>query len=229
MRNFRNLKILALIVSALFALEIILRTGTVLGSIFMIALPDQTFETDEGSINIGLFFVGLLSLFELALRVVLIIVFLIFVNRGFKNLHAFGILRSEFRPVSAVVWWFIPIFNFWMPFKIMSELWNASDPELELDRNAVPPGKSAPETILFWWLAFIFGSIAGRISGKMFDAARLKYFPVASLVSAILLGVSAALAIGIVRGIAARQEARISQFDRTEPPAPPTFDDETSV
>lgn len=77
------------------------------------------------------------------------------IHRAHENLQIAGFPALEYSPGWAVGWYFIPIANFFMPFRAMRELWNAS-------HGAVGGySQSAPPLLWIWWLCWIFGYSGG--------------------------------------------------------------------
>ena len=51
-----------------------------------------------------------------------VISFLMLINRASKNLASIGVENQKLGPVAAVVWWFVPIASFWMPYRVVAEI-----------------------------------------------------------------------------------------------------------
>ena len=198
-------------------------------SFVQIVFPGSDINLGDGeSMPIVYFAIGLVALVQILLRVVLVVLFLIWLYRAFNNLPALGARNLEFSPGWAVGWWFIPFANLVKPYQIMGELWNASDsdfdPELFLSNNV-----GTPSIIGWWWGLFIVGNIVGRISDAMADTS-LSSSLVALMIYCALQGAAALLIINIIRRITREQELRfqklgtVNQFQ--SPPPPPTFDGE---
>lgn len=169
--------------------------------------------------------IGLVALFGILLRLLLIVFFLIWLHQVFKNLPALGARNLEFSPGWAVGWWFVPFANLVKPYQVMSELWNASDsdfdPELFLSNQI-----GTPSIIGWWWGLFIVGNIIGRISDSLANA-NLSYSLIALMIYCVLQIAAAYLILTIVRRITREQDLRfqklgaVNQFQA--PPPPPTF------
>ena len=95
------------------------------------------------------------------------IVQLVWYYRSTKNIHSFG-AKWVTSPVMAVVWWFIPIFNFWKPYHVTQQIWKASNPEVHLTEGT--EWKKSPSSILIkqsWALYLI--AIAGLVVVVIFS------------------------------------------------------------
>ncbi len=188
-------------------------------------IPDIDLN-DVESVPVTYALIGIVAIFQILLRVLTIVFFLIWLHRAFKNLPALAAQNLEFSPGWAIGWWFIPFANLVKPYQIMGELWNASDsdydPELFLSNQI---GTSS--IIGWWWGLFIIGSIIGRISDSLSDA-NLSYSLVALMIYCVLHGAAAFLVITIIKKITLEQELRFQKLEQTNqfyaPPPPPKFE-----
>jgi hypothetical protein len=96
--------------------------------------------------------------------IVTTVIYFLFVYRATKNLHASHAAGVTISPAWVVIWHFIPIANYWMPFQAMREIWKGShDP-----RRAK---KRTPGSMIAWWAfrilaaAFTFFSVRALIEG----------------------------------------------------------------
>jgi hypothetical protein len=84
--------------------------------------------------------------------------FVIWVHRMQANTFALGILGLRYTPAWAVGWYFVPIVNLWMPYRVMREIWCA---------NRNPAGwqyDRAPGALILWWLLWLASIVYIRIS-----------------------------------------------------------------
>jgi Domain of unknown function (DUF4328) len=149
-----------------------------------------------------------------------IVVWLLWQHQATANLWARGYQGLKTRPGWAVGWWFIPVAHLWMPLVTM----------LELDRRSTPDGSRRPASPLlgWWWAAWIgvivpvvgfvaaalprFADEVNRISGTRGDtvldlsAAAHAAAPWV-LITGIVYGIAAGLAILVVRRIDESQRA----------------------
>ncbi|HEX8288849.1 MAG TPA: DUF4328 domain-containing protein [Pyrinomonadaceae bacterium] len=202
----------------------------VIFSIGMILFPNAQLNLGEGeSLSITLGFIGIIGLLEVPLRILTIIFFLIWLHRAFKNLPALKSAYQEFSPGWAVGWWFIPFANLVMPFKVVRELWNESDPDFDEETGFLNSVGGTPGIIVFWWASFIISGFAGRISSAMIDndGNTSEHFPFALIIASLFQIAAAVLAIMIVRNITQRQEKRFSRIEHSQPliPPPPVFNE----
>ncbi len=186
--------------------------------------PDMNMTGGRG-VPVAYFAVGLAAVLASLLRVFLIIFFLIWLYRAFSNLPALESRNLEFSPGWAVGWWFIPFANLVKPYRVMGELWNASDsdfdPELFLSSQV-----GTPSIIGWWWGLFIVGNIVGRISDALVNES-LSFSLVALMIYCVLHGTAAYLILTIVRRITSEQDLRFQKLgavNNFQPPPPPTFD-----
>lgn len=132
---------------------------------------EGTAETDTNESSIEQFissdqFERYIVAFYTCIQIYCAVVFCIWIYRAFKNLadlRRFGLKTS---PGLAVGSYFIPFLNFYMPYKSMRELWNAStsDTEPASDSSGYQWDYS-PETILLtvWWSSFIAAKVLDRL------------------------------------------------------------------
>jgi hypothetical protein len=81
--------------------------------------------------------------------------FLFWVYRANKNLQALG-YHPQFTPGWAVGWWFVPVANFYYPYKVVKEIWQWSDPGTWLPGRA----QSGFPIIGLWWTSYLAMSFA---------------------------------------------------------------------
>lgn len=80
--------------------------------------------------------------------------------RANRNLRVLGGTELRFSPGWAVVWWFIPIANLWMPYRATVEIAKASDPSVgATDRNSRKQIER-PKLLMLWWLYSLLSGLA---------------------------------------------------------------------
>lgn len=92
--------------------------------------------------------VGLLGLVQTVVYVIIAIMWLIFLFTASANLHLDGVKGLRFSPAGAVGWWFAPVANLVMGFRITSEIWRASADQMTWQK------RKAPLLLRAWWLCF---------------------------------------------------------------------------
>jgi Domain of unknown function (DUF4328) len=226
MSNYSSTKALSYVVIGCFAVLIICFALYVVISIAEMAVSLPRIDLEDGTTaSLGLVAIGLVSIIEILVRLIIIVLFLVWLYKAFKNLPALGANSLEFSPGWAVGWWFVPIANLFKPYQVVSELWRESD--ADFDANTFLSNQvSAPSIIGWWWGLFIGGNIAGRISNAMIEADSA-LFPIALILAGLLHGISAYLIIQIIKTITSQQELRsqkVASLNKfIEPPAPPEF------
>jgi len=188
-------------------------------------IPEIDLDNGEG-VPITYALIGIVAIFQILLRVLTIVFFLIWLYQAFKNLSALAAQNLEFSPGWAIGWWFIPFANLVKPYQVISELWNASDsdydPELFLSNKI-----GTPSIIGWWWGLFIIGGIIGRISDILSDKS-LSYSLIALMIYCVLHGIAAFLILTIIRKITQEQDLRFQKLGQTNqfsaPPPPPKFE-----
>ena len=89
------------------------------------------------------------------LGIITTIVMLIWFYRASKNIHSFG-AKEVTSPIMAVVWWFVPILNFWRPYNVALEIYKASNPRIILSNGNEWKDSPSPKVVKLWWVLGIF-------------------------------------------------------------------------
>jgi hypothetical protein len=134
---------------------------------------------------------------------VLFLVWLHSANRSARSLGASGL---SYTPLASVIWWFVPLANLIVPYRVTAELWKVSHaPAIEdwqsMDTSAIMP---------CWWALWL-GSIA---TDRMSAASESSGLPnssaavVASLVNVAGALVAAWIIFAVQRGLAEKAGIR---------------------
>ena len=120
-----------------------------------LAAADLAREFDGASGLVAQLFAGYLFLF-IALAI-LIASFAFQANRNLLTLKSEG---QHFSSVSAMLWLFVPMFNFYKGSRIFQEIWKGSDPEVD---GAGEQWKSSAASgmVTLWWLALAVAILLG--------------------------------------------------------------------
>jgi len=135
-KYFVNLLVLSLYVSLLWS---------AFGLFLFYVDIGVTDETNFGFIG----FIGFIFSFLTLLSHFLMFVWMYLVSNYAHNL---GHAEMKYRPISILFYWFIPILNFYKPFKVMKEIWSVS-----LDSD-----ETESEKIKLWFLGYIL-TVAGTL------------------------------------------------------------------
>jgi hypothetical protein len=100
---------------------------------------------------------AIVSLVQFLLAIITTITFFCWIYRTNKNLRALSDAWMTFTPGWSVGWFFIPIANFFKPYQVMKELWNASH------------GKEAtdPSLVGWWWALWLLSNFVGRLASRL--------------------------------------------------------------
>ena len=96
-------------------------------------------------------------------KVATMIVFALWIYVAGRTLAAAGYGDCEFSPGSRIWWFLVPIANFYMPFKGMRELWNASHGVEDYQANA--------PLVTSWWAAYLLVLLSSWAVLLMTDAS----------------------------------------------------------
>lgn len=135
------------------------------------------------------------------------------------NRHAAKLASDKsISPVWSVVWCFIPLANFVMPFRAMSETWRIS--HSPADWRATP----LPERVSFWWglllLSTLLGVMEGNPGGTVKDPGPLLLSMELSLAGSCMAIGAALLLRQIVREISDAQAGAAMAPPASGPAAP---------
>ena len=139
--------------------------------------------------------------------------YLVWKYKAYKNLNSFIFPPVRYRPGWAVATYFIPIAWYFLPYKIMKELWINSDPRFEnLDEKEVMRILNKPSNLLrVWWASFLLFSFIGFAVPELTPDPELgellNYYKVnvADQSATILMIV---FTIVVIRKVSNRQEGR---------------------
>lgn len=140
------------------------------------------------------------------------ILFVSWLYRVVANNHALGARALKFGPGGGVGWWFVPIANYWMPFRVVAESWRAADPQQPHSTPDQRTARPLPGVLIAWWSFWILGNligIIGRLSNRSAgaDLDRWRRETVMEMTASAMLAVAAVLAIMVVIRLSNRQRA----------------------
>jgi hypothetical protein len=159
-----------------------------------------------------------------------IVTLLIWMYRAYRNLGPLLARNLDYSAGWAIGAWFIPLVNFVLPFIIMREIWNGSDPKIEENNKFTRDQACTPDILVTWWLSFLISNVGGRISDMLSvaeNADAKAMFPGILMASQLLRATAAVMLIMTIREIAKRQSARyrwrMTRRVSEAPPLPPQF------
>ena len=91
------------------------------------------------------------------------IAFLMWVHRAHKNLPSLGVTDLRFTPGWAVGWFFVPIMFLFRPYQAISEIWRASEPNLNTTDSTSWKTVRTSSIVGWWWAFFLISEFAGKI------------------------------------------------------------------
>jgi hypothetical protein len=131
---------------------------------------------------------------------------LFWLQRAYRNLSALGVPELRDSPVSAAVWFVVPVANWLLTYSVLSDLWRLSD---RSDPHAL--NQRRPLLVQAWWLCWAAPPVISILSLLFFErpgpgSAGDRAQALLSLDLA-LLAAAAVLAAAIILGVNARQAA----------------------
>lgn len=141
-----------------------------------------------------------------------IVSFCVWVRRANINADALVGNRMEFTPGWAVGWFFVPFANLFKPYQVMSEIYRASDPEVDPDYWTLA---EVPRHLTLWWLSYLAFSIASNAtSGPLRARAETQIGGWPQAIASFLGVASAVLAVVVIRSIRRLQEDKGRRMPR---------------
>ena len=188
-------------------------------------------EGGEEGLGLSELVSGLVALLTLAVYVPTVVLFCMWVHRAYKNLRALGNPDKylNYSPRWAVGSFFIPLASLVLPYIIVKEIWDRSDPGVrtETDLMFTPTGGSP--LLLGWWIVWVVSNVLSniyyRLSSENSPPDTQAMLANLSIISDLFNIVAAVLAILAVRAVTARQEERSRHvtYVAQGPPPPPVF------
>jgi len=159
-------------------------------------------------------FIGRLVLIsQLIMLVLTAVAFVTWLYRARANLRAFGTRHLRYSRNWTVFGFLIPVFNFFRPYQVTREVWQASDPSTTDPFDWQEIG--TPRLVKAWWGTFIsFGILkllgAWMMSSSAYDPLRLQLAQVVDLSADFMAAISVTLVYFVVDRITEAQETKWS-------------------
>ncbi|MFJ2027049.1 DUF4328 domain-containing protein [Streptomyces sp. NPDC087897] len=147
------------------------------------------------------------------------VVFIVWFHRTRRNAEVFDAGVQRMGPGWAVGGWFVPVANFWLPYRVARGVWEAGA------RTGPDAGwRTVPRTPLtLWWGAWVASLLAARVTERMWERAEgpEEIARAAGLVAAsdALDIVAAVLAVLFVRAVTRMQVERAACSGTSAPAA----------
>ena len=218
----------ALIVKILLVVGAVVTALSLLTDALSLLLPpfEEGQELTDNAAGAAIALIGALIAFaDVAIHLATIIFFLVWLYRAHGNLAIINPhSRLEHSRVWAMVSFFIPFVNLFVPYRAIRELWQKSGPPDE----ALLAEPSPPATFPVWWAFWILASVAGNVSFRLSLSETVARSTVAqiSMAAAVLSILAAIFAYLVVDAIDKRQEETKSRLQLAlfpTPPPPPTL------
>ncbi len=88
--------------------------------------------------------------------------------RATWNIRSFG-AKEVTSPRMAVIWWFIPLFHLWEPYRFTQQISKASNPEIMLTNGIEWKNNPSSSIVKIWWL-LILVSLIGVFTVNLIDS-----------------------------------------------------------
>jgi hypothetical protein len=166
-----------------------------------IALDDPVGEVDTFLVSFGS-----LVLVNYAILIIWAIIFLFWFYKAYKNFEALSVRSWKYSPRSAVIYFFVPIADLWIPYIIAKEIWNYSDTGSLLSEEPWHYKSNRTEIVTLWW-------ITGVISVGLSILASFGLVLIEGLVETLNIA-SLIFLIIMVKEVTRRQEAKYNMIKR---------------
>lgn len=149
----------------------------------------------------------LYALTSLALFLATVILHFIWTYRAAANTRVFGATGHDYSPGWAVGWFFVPVANLFVPYKVASEIVKASTPG---GRAKLWQSFEVPAFVGWWWGAYVGASILSKLGNRL----PLGGFPVFSLVSYFVTIFAAFFAMKYINHVCELQRNQIDDVPK---------------
>jgi len=107
---------------------------------------------------------ALIGFAQFALYVAAGVAFLMWIHRAHRNLPSLGATDLRFTPRWAVGWFFVPIMSLFRPYQVTSEIWKASDPEVNITDGTAWKSAATSPIVGWWWALFLISNFVANIA-----------------------------------------------------------------
>ena len=149
---------------------------------------------------------------QTALYIGCFIALLIWIYRANKNLRSLRAAGLSFTPGWAVGWFFVPFMNLFRPYQVVSEIWKASGPKVNMADDTSWKAVTTSPIVGCWWALFLtsnfIANIALRTVFSGIELSDLLDSTYAYMVSDGIAVIYLLTAIFMVRRISQFQEAK---------------------
>jgi uncharacterized BrkB/YihY/UPF0761 family membrane protein len=149
---------------------------------------------------------------QIVLVIAYVIVFFMWIYQANKNLRSLRAAGLRFTPGWAVGWFFIPIMNLFRPYQVVSEIWKASDPDVDTTDDTSWKAVSTSPIVGCWFALYLISFFIARIAIQSIPSGiELSALLNATYAYIVSDGVNIAFlltTIFMVRGISQFQEAK---------------------
>ncbi len=97
------------------------------------------------------------------------IVFVVWFHRTRTNAEAFAPGADRLRPGWAIGGWFVPLANFWLPYRIAVATWGSSTPLAGDGGRAA--GRLPLMPVNLWWGSFVLSKVVAWYGGRSYGGA----------------------------------------------------------
>ena len=194
-RNVDSTRMLFVMMIGVFLICSLVVTAGSVGALVGSPLPDETRDTLSFVYN-GVFYACGLA-------------FLWWLMNFAENCRVLGIRGMRYTPIKAVLWWFIPILNLVVPYRIMQELWRATKPELPVAEDW--DNRPGSRLIMAWWAVYVIGGVFALFAVTQKDQQNPAY-----LWLDVTVGVGDIAAAGFVMAVVIALTKRQNEFARMQ-------------
>ena len=146
--DYRSLRTRADLTMLMLGIYIPLIAVIVLMNLNQISLLDGTWSS------------GIMAFLYAVNYVAIVVTLLMWMHRASSNLRSLGVENQKYSPRAAVLWWFVPIAWWWMPYRVLREIYQGSQPVV----RRIHPAFTA------WWWMWLGGAYLGSVITRAVSA-----------------------------------------------------------
>jgi Domain of unknown function (DUF4328) len=135
------------------------------------------------------------------------VLFLVWLRRTHMNLTPLGAKERQFSLGWAVGWWFVPVAWWWMPYRVVAEIWRSSSGLAPATASSASNGAAThPAVVVFWWVMWVISTVLVNLASFLIYPDVIQSALV--ILSAISTVLAASFGIVVVQSISSTQDWR---------------------
>lgn len=125
------------------------------------------------------------------------VLFAVWLRTAWRTAYALRVRDLRYGPGWALVGWIVPLWNLWVPKRIVDDLWSGGTADIRYD------GKS--RLVLVWWITFVVGAAAARVAPAE-TGGDFRFLSFLLLLDVVLAFLGAAVLLAVTRRLMGRAD-----------------------